>query len=138
MGQHGGNNFQGMGSGKTNPTRSRFSALLNRGARSAQITDDEEAFFVAGYQAAAQAGCEFLFEIPPVLLEQDADRAAAIRCERDGVKELFFLVFDAKKGLLNILEEDRVSAAVLDFTLSYAGVLCMIAADTRVFRTHLH
>jgi hypothetical protein len=95
-------------------------------------------FFEAGSRAAAQAGCEFLFEIPPVLLEKNADRAAAIRCGRDGTAELYFLVFEARRGSVTILAEDEVPEKVLDFTLSYAGVLGMIAADGNVTRPPIH
>jgi hypothetical protein len=97
-----------------------------------------ERFFEAGSKAAVQAGCEFLFEIPPVLLEKNADRAAASRCGRDGTAELYFLVFEARRGAVTILAEDEVPEMVLEFTLSYAGVLGMIAKDGNLTRSPVH
>lgn len=136
MVEDGGNEINGEGLRQEKMARAAFSHMLEDDEQ--DFVPEGDRFFEAGYKAAVQAGCEFLFEVPPVLLERNADRAAAIRCERDGLSELFFLVFDAKRGSMMIMEEDRVPDAVLDFTLSYAGVLNMIAADGGVSCPPLH
>lgn len=109
--------------------------LLNREMSNASLGDR---FFQAGRQAASQAGCELLFEVPALLVENDGDRAAAIRCPKTDGDEYFFLVFNSSNGSVAILAQDEVPAMLIAFTRSYAGVLGMIASDSTVTAPLLH
>ena len=97
-----------------------------------------ERFVQAGRQAARQAGCELLFEVPALLIEHQGDRAAVIRCPKSEGDEFFFLIFNSADGSVAILAEDEVPSMVIAFTRSYAGVLGMIARDSSVTAPLLH
>jgi hypothetical protein len=98
----------------------------------------DDRFFDIGYHAALKVGCEMLFEVPAILIEPKGDRCAAIQCRQKGGDELFFLVFEAARGTISIINENEVSQTVLDFTRSYAGVLGMIANDRKVVKPLIH
>ncbi|MCB1428443.1 MAG: hypothetical protein KDJ48_06690 [Nitratireductor sp.] len=89
-------------------------------------------FFELAWRAAEHAGCELLFEIPPVLFGKADGRAAAIRCRGECESPLLFIVMDMDEGALRLLRGDEAPERVIDFTLAYAGVLSQIRNDSRI------
>lgn len=79
--------------------------------------------------AAEQAGCEFLFEVPGSLFNQDGGRAAVIRsCPKpvaNGMQEncILYIIFDGDDGVIRILEEFEVPNSIQAMTNSYSNVL---------------
>jgi len=91
-----------------------------------------ERFFETVFRAAAQSGCELLFEIPAALFGDPAFLSAAMRSQSESGSQLFFVLFNTTNGAVRIMEEGEVGESVLDFTRSYASVLGLIASDRRL------
>ncbi|MEZ5871906.1 MAG: hypothetical protein R3D32_08665 [Nitratireductor sp.] len=94
--------------------------------------NSSERFFELAWRAAEHAGCELLFEIPPVLFGDAAGKAAAIRCREESESPLLFIVFDPEQGNMRLLRGDEAPERVIDFTLAYAGVLSLIRNDSKI------
>jgi len=83
--------------------------------------------------AAAQAGCEFLFEVPGALFDGEGGRAAVIRScvepKDDGTQGqcILYIIFDGEDGVIRILEEFEVPGSLRAMTHSYSKVLEFIA-----------
>ncbi|MCF6321984.1 MAG: hypothetical protein L3J32_09480 [Rhizobiaceae bacterium] len=91
--------------------------------------NERDGFSDAVTFAAEQAGCEFLFEVPGTLFDQDGGRAAVIRScidqREDGEKPncILYIIFDGEDGVIRILEEFEAPGSVQAMTHSYSRVL---------------
>jgi hypothetical protein len=75
-------------------------------------------------EAAQNAGCEFLFEIPASLFGFEETRAAAVRLNVfQGNDQLAFILCDKNNGQIHVLSNDEAPNRVLRFVQSYANVL---------------
>ena len=107
-------------------------AIGNLFGESDGIEASSDRFFELSWRAAEHAGCELLFEIPPVLFGSAAGRAAAIRCREESESPLLFIVLDLDQGSMRLMRGDEAPERVIDFTLAYAGVLSLIRNDSRI------
>jgi hypothetical protein len=84
-------------------------------------------FYDAVSFAAEQAGCEFLFEVPGVLFDQDHGRAAVMRSlaqpQYPDQNRIIYVIFDGEDGIIRILEEFEVTGSTQDLVYSYSKVL---------------
>ena len=91
--------------------------------------NEGDSFYDAVSYAAQQAGCEFLFEVPGSLFNQDGGRAAVIRsCPNNNggdqlEKCILYIIFDGDDGVIRILEEFEVPNSIQAMTHSYSNVL---------------
>ncbi len=75
-------------------------------------------------EAAQNAGCEFLFEIPASLFGFEETRAAAVRLNVfQGNDQLAFILCDKNNGQIHVLSNDEAPSRVIRFVQSYANVL---------------
>ena len=75
-------------------------------------------------EAAQNAGCEFLFEIPASLFGFEETRAAAVRLNAfQNNDQLAFILCDKNTGQIHVLSNDEAPNSVLRFVQSYANVL---------------
>jgi hypothetical protein len=75
-------------------------------------------------EAAQNAGCEFLFEIPASLFGFEETRAAAVRLNVfQGNDQLAFILCDKNNGQIHVLSNDEAPNRVIRFVQSYANVL---------------
>ena len=103
-----------------------------------QRVNQSDGFNEAVSYAAGLADCEFLFEIPGALFGDEDGRAAVMRSlavtkARDWVtlndEHIFYIIFDAKNGLIRIIEEFEVPLSIHAMTHSYSRVLEFLAND---------
>jgi len=91
--------------------------------------NERDGFSDAVTFAAEQAGCEFLFEVPGTLFDQDGGRAAVIRsCISEGDNNekpncILYIIFDGEDGVIRILEEFEAPGSLQAMTQSYSRVL---------------
>lgn len=75
-------------------------------------------------EAAQNAGCEFLFEIPASLFGREDTTAAAIKLNAyQNDDQLAFILCDKNTGQIHVLGNDETPNGVLRFVQSYANVL---------------
>jgi|GEM_PF-7013598 len=100
--------------------------------------NQRDGFNEAVSYAAELADCEFLFEIPSALFGDEDGRAAVMRSlavakSRDWTdlneEQIFYIIFDAKNGLIRIIEEFEVPISIHALTHSYSKVLEFLAND---------
>ena len=78
-------------------------------------------------EAANNAGCEFLFEIPGDLFGFEETRAAAIKLNAFSEDDqLAFILCNADTGTIHVLSNDEVPSKVIRFVESYAAVLSLL------------
>ena len=92
-------------------------------------SDEPQEFHTAVENAAENAGCEFLFEIPGALFGTEGSRAAAIRMNPENFSKMSFIICDTKSGVIQVLDQEEAPARVSRFVKSYANVLCLLRAD---------
>lgn len=81
-------------------------------------------------EAADNAGCQFLFEVPSELFGFEESRAAAIKLNaRSEHDELAFILCDKETGVIHVVSNDEAPERVIRFVESYANVLSFIQAD---------
>lgn len=82
-------------------------------------------------EAADNAGCQFLFEVPAELFGHEDSRAAAVKlnasCEDD---QLAFILCNTHTGIINVLSNDEAPARVIRFVESYANVLSLLQTNS--------
>ncbi len=86
--------------------------------------DDD--FLDAIESAADRAGCEFLFEIPAALIDEEGSKAAALRFEDRDQPIYCFVVASAQAGNIKVIQDCEVDQAVYDFVHSYSHVLSLM------------
>ncbi len=95
------------------------------------VFENSRKFNNAVLEAADNAGCQFLFEVPAGLFGLKESRAAAIRLnvfnERD---QLAFIVCDTETGVIRVLSGDEAPTNVIRFVQSYAHVLSLLQEST--------
>jgi len=75
-------------------------------------------------EAAQNAGCEFLFEIPASLFGFEETRAAAVRLNTfENDDQLAFILCNKNTGQIHVLSNDETPIRVRQFVKSYANVL---------------
>ncbi|MCP4182458.1 MAG: hypothetical protein GY761_03970 [Hyphomicrobiales bacterium] len=88
--------------------------------------------------AAKLADCEYLFEIPGALFGDEDGRAAVMRslimsevtdCAKLDDEHIFYIIFNASKGVIRIIEEFEVPLSIHAMTHSYSRVLEYLAND---------
>lgn len=99
-------------------------ATMDRNGAGALSAD---AFAFEAKASAERAGCRFLFELPALLLDKGAEKAAAILCPRQDGLHVIFLVYSAEARRITVLESEAAPAQVVDFAWSYAKVLSLIS-----------
>lgn len=90
-----------------------------------------ERFFQAACEAACNAGCELLFEVPNAVFEQQSDRAVAIR-KKASRSSLCFLLMRPEEGVVSIITATEAPQMAIEFTQAYANVLSLMASDGKV------
>lgn len=85
-------------------------------------------------EAAQNAGCEFLFEIPASLFGFEETRAAAIRLNTFKDDQLAFILCDKNTGQIYVLSHDEIPNRVRRFVKSYANVLSFL--KTSIVTSH--
>lgn len=75
-------------------------------------------------EAAQNAGCEFLFEIPASLFGFEETQAAAVRLNTfENDDQLAFILCNENTGQIHVLSNDETPIRVRQFVKSYANVL---------------
>lgn len=77
-------------------------------------------------KAARNSGCKFLFEFPAILIDHDAESAAAILCPDESGFAIVFLAFNEKNREINVIDGDNAPSHLLDFAHSFAQVLAYL------------
>lgn len=78
-------------------------------------------------EAANNAGCEFLFEIPASFFGFEDTRAAAIKLNASNDDDqLAFILCDKGTGIIHVLSNDEAPRTVIRFVESYANVLSFL------------
>jgi hypothetical protein len=104
---------------------------------SIENSDAGNEFLSTVIDAAQNAGCIFLFEIPASLFDNTDSRAAAVMYNGDGEKgERIFIVCNSSHDIIQVLSETEVAKSVLNFVDSYANVL--LSLNSLETCQHLH
>jgi hypothetical protein len=123
------------GRNQSNPAISHLPKAFELALRSVNQNDG---FYEAVSYAAELADCEFLFEIPGALFGDEDGRAAVMRslavaegrdCVRLNDEHIFYIIFNAKNGVIRIIEEFEVPHSIHAMTHSYSRVLEFLAND---------
>ncbi len=82
-------------------------------------------------QAAARKGCRYLFDLPPAMIGEHADKAAAILCPKENGPEILFMLMDHGSSTLRLIEEEEAPSRIVDFCWSYVRILAHLpSAET--------
>ena len=123
------------GHNQSNPAISHLPKAFELALRRVNQSDG---FSEAVSYAAELADCEFLFEIPGALFGDEDGRAAVMRslAVTEGTESvilddeyLFYVIFNAKIGVISIIEEFEVPLSIHAMTHSYSKVLDILADD---------
>ncbi len=106
----------------SHPSRKTSDALMCQ----ADYKNQHE-FNNAVLEAADNAGCQFLFEVPAEFFGMENSRAAAIKLNAyHEADQLAFIMCDTDTGVIHVLSNDEAPSRVLRFVESYANVLSML------------
>lgn len=109
----------------------RSGAFSSKNALINQPNFNNQAVFTNSIIEAAQnAGCEFLFEIPARLFGFEETRAAAVRLNAfQNDDQLAFILCNKSTGQIHVLSHDEIPDRVLRFVQSYANVLSFLKSS---------
>lgn len=93
----------------------------------------DEEFNIALKEAAVARGCRYLFELPANMIDETADKIAAILCPDDGGRSIVFLCFHNSRQQVTVVEAGKVPQSVLEFCWSFVRVMDFLPASS----THL-
>ena len=84
----------------------------------------QQGFNNAIVEAADNAGCQFLFEVPAEFFGFEESRAAAIKLNASHEEnQLAFILCDRETGVIHVLSDNEAPSSVIRFVESYANVL---------------
>ncbi len=82
-------------------------------------------------EAADNAGCQFLFEVPAELFGFEDSRAAAIKLNvYNEDNQLAFILCDRETGVIHVVSNDEAPSGAIRFVESYANVLSFFQKST--------